>query len=109
MVLYNWGPDFPDPDGNVSPFVNYAAKELAYRNSFQDPKLTKLATQAALEQSPAKRAKMYKTITSTLLEQGPYAVLYEPVAPFVLRSVVKGFLYTSMGSTNFAEMEKTGP
>jgi ABC-type transport system substrate-binding protein len=36
MLLMNWGPDFPDPDANGTPFANYEAQSLAWRNSWND-------------------------------------------------------------------------
>ncbi|MFN2202768.1 MAG: ABC transporter substrate-binding protein, partial [Caldilineaceae bacterium] len=37
MVFMNWSPDFPDPDGNATPFANWDATSLAWRNDWNDP------------------------------------------------------------------------
>jgi peptide/nickel transport system substrate-binding protein len=94
MVLIVWGPDFPDPDGNVTPFTNYAAKSIAWRNAWEAPTdLTKLGQQAALEQDATRRAELYKQLTERVLHEGPYAVLYQPTRPFGVRKNIQGFTY----------------
>jgi len=52
MLLMNWGPDFTDPDANGTPFSNYEAKSLAWRNSWNDPQAIELSKQAAIELDP---------------------------------------------------------
>ena len=37
LALLYWGPDFADPDTNVTPFTSYEAKSIAWRNSWDDP------------------------------------------------------------------------
>ena len=93
MVLINWGPDFPDPDGNVTPFTSYAAKSIAWRNAWDAPDIAKLAKDAALEQDTTKRAALYKQVTERVLHEGPYVVLYQPTRAFGVRKNVQGFTY----------------
>ena len=93
MVLINWGPDFPDPDGNVTPFTSYAAKSIAWRNAWDAPDIAKLAKDAALEQDTTKRAAVYKQVTERVLHEGPYVVLYQPTRAFGVRKNVQGFTY----------------
>lgn len=106
MVLILWGPDFPDPDGNVGPFTNFAAKSIAYRNAWDDKEIAAKAQAAALEPDPTKRAAMYKEITDYVLHNGPYAVLYQPVQLFALRDNVKGFEWNPMGYADFWSVSK---
>jgi len=94
MVMINWGPDFPDPDGNVTPFTNYDAKSIAWRNGWEAPDIAKLSQQAALEQDNTKRADLYKQLTERVLHEGPYLVLYQPTRLFGVRKNIKGFAYT---------------
>ncbi|HEX6288324.1 MAG TPA: ABC transporter substrate-binding protein [Herpetosiphonaceae bacterium] len=96
LVLILWGPDFPDPDGNVTPFTNYEAKSIAWRNAWEAPDIAKLSQQAALEQDSTRRAELYKQITERVLHEGPYAVLYQPTRPFGVRKNVKGFVYDAV-------------
>ena len=105
LVLILWGPDFPDPDANVGPFTDYAAKSIAWRNAWQD-EISKKAREAALMADPAQRNTAYKEITDYVLHNGPYIVLYQPTELFGLRDNVKGFAWNPMGWTDFAAISK---
>ncbi len=91
LVFINWGPDFPDPDGNVNPFTDYGAKSIAWRNAWDAPEVAELGKQAALEQDSAKRAELYKQVVERVLHEGPYVVLYQPTATFAVRKNIQGF------------------
>lgn len=93
LVLVNWGPDFPDPDGNVTPFTDFEAKSIAWRNQWEAPEVAALAKQAALEQDNTKRADLYKQIVERVQHEGPYAILYQPSVTFAVRSNVQGIKY----------------
>ncbi len=93
MVMINWGPDFPDPDGNATPFTSYAAKSIAWRNAWDAPDIAKLAQDAAVEQDNTKRAALYKQLTERVLHEGPYVILYQPTRAFGVRKNVTGFTY----------------
>ena len=93
MVMINWGPDFPDPDGNVTPFTNYGAKSLAWRNDWDSPEISALGAEAAIEQDVAKRAELYKTLTERVLNEGPYIMLYQPTRAYGVRKNIAGFQY----------------
>jgi peptide/nickel transport system substrate-binding protein len=91
LVLANWGPDFPDPDGNVTPFTNYDAQSIAWRNAWEAPEIAELGKQAAVEQDQAKRAELYKQLTERVLHEGPYAILYQPTTAYGVRANIQGF------------------
>lgn len=93
IVMINWGPDYPDPDGNVTPFTNYAAKSIAWRNAWENAEIGELGKQAAVEQDNTKRAELYKQLTERVLNEGPYAVLYQPTRSYGVRNNVSGFMY----------------
>ena len=93
MVLINWGPDFPDPDGNVTPFTNYAAKSIAWRNQWDNPEIAALGQQAAVEPDSAKRAELYQALVKRVEHEGPYVMLYQPTRTFGLRNNITGFIY----------------
>jgi peptide/nickel transport system substrate-binding protein len=107
LALLYWGPDFADPDTNVTPFTSYEAHSIAWRNSWDDPIATK-SHDAALMTDPAEREAAYKEITEYVLHNGPYAVLYQPAALFGVRSTVQGFEWNPMGFTDFWSILKTG-
>ncbi|TMB76290.1 MAG: ABC transporter substrate-binding protein, partial [Chloroflexi bacterium] len=106
LVMILWGPDFPDPDANVGPFTDYAAKSIAYRNGWDDKTIAQKGRDAALITDTSKRASAYKDITEYVLHNGPYAVLYQPTELFGLRSNVKGFAWNPMGWLDFAAITK---
>ncbi len=107
LALLYWGPDFADPDTNVTPFTSFEAHSIAWRNSWDDPIATK-AHDAALMTDPAEREAAYKEITEYVLHNGPYAVLYQPAALFGVRSTVQGFEWNPMGFTDFWSILKIG-
>jgi peptide/nickel transport system substrate-binding protein len=106
LVMILWGPDFPDPDANVGPFTDYAAKSIAFRNGWDDKAIAAKGRDAALITDTAKRTAAYKDITDYVLHNGPYVVLYQPTEPFGLRSNVKGFVWSPMDWTDFAAISK---
>jgi peptide/nickel transport system substrate-binding protein len=106
LVMIYWGPDFPDPDGNVGPLTDYAAKSIAYRNGWDDKTYAEAGRRAALMTDPAARTAAYKEITNYVLHNGPYVILYQPSQPFGLRSNVKGFVWSPMDWTDFAAISK---
>jgi peptide/nickel transport system substrate-binding protein len=93
MVLINWSPDFPDPDGNATPFSNYEANSLAFRNEWNDATAIELSKAAAVELDSDTRAEMYAELVDHVLHNGPYAVLYQPTRLFGVRSNVQGFIF----------------
>jgi peptide/nickel transport system substrate-binding protein len=102
LVLILWGPDFPDPDGNVTPFTSYEAKSIAFRNNWDAPDIAKLAAQAASEQDEAKRTELYKQITDRVLHEGPYAMLYQPLRTYGVRKNIQGFQYDAADTPNIS-------
>jgi peptide/nickel transport system substrate-binding protein len=101
LALLYWGPDFADPDTNVTPFTNYDANSIAWRNSWNDPEIGAKAKDAALMTDAAEREAAYKEITDYVLHNGPYVVLYQPTALFGVRNTVQGFEWNPMGFTDF--------
>lgn len=101
LALLYWGPDFADPDTNVTPFTNFEAHSIAWRNSWDDADIAAKAHDAALMTDQAEREAAYKEITEYVLHNGPYAVLYQPAALFGVRSTVQGFEWNPMGFTDF--------
>jgi peptide/nickel transport system substrate-binding protein len=101
LALLYWGPDFADPDTNVTPFTNYDSHAIAWRNSWNDPDIGKRAHDAALMTDATARQAAYKEITDYVMHKGPYVILYQPAALFGVRSTVQGFEWNPMGFTDF--------
>lgn len=92
-VLISWGPDFPDPDANATPFTNYEAKSIGWRNGWEAPEVAKIAKDASLAPDAAGRIALYKTLVDRVQHEGPYAVLYQPIRTYAVRKNIKGFAY----------------
>lgn len=108
LALLYWGPDFADPDTNVTPFTSFEAHSIAWRNSWDDADIAAKSKAAALMTDAAEREAAYKEITEYVLHNGPYAVLYQPAALFGVRSTVQGFEWNPMGFTDFWSIIKIG-
>ncbi len=93
LVLINWGPDFPDPDGNVTPFTNYEAQAIAWRNGWDDPEIAELGKQAAIEQDEAARIELYADLVERVAHEGPYVMLYQPLRTYGVRNNITGFVF----------------
>jgi peptide/nickel transport system substrate-binding protein len=106
LALLYWGPDFADPDTNVTPFTDYEGHVIAWRNSWNDPGIATKAHEAAVMTDAAAREAAYKEITEYVLHNGPYVVLYQPAALFGVRSTVQGFEWNPMGFTDFWKIVK---
>ncbi len=106
MVLVGWSPDFPDPDGNATPWANFEARSLAWRNVWNDPTAIRLTNQAALETDPSKRVALYRILTDYVLKNGPYAVLYQPAIPIGLSVKVEGYVRNAQGQVRFENISK---
>jgi len=93
MVFMNWSPDFPDPDGNATPFASYEARSLAWRNDWDDPQAIELSKQAAAELDTERRVELYAELVEYVQHNGPYVMLYQPTRVYALRNNVQGFIY----------------
>jgi peptide/nickel transport system substrate-binding protein len=106
LALLYWGPDFADPDTNVTPFTSFDAHSIAWRNSWNDADIAAKAKEAALMTDQAEREAAYKDITDYVMHNGPYAVLYQPAALFGVRNTVQGFEWNPMGFADFWKIVK---
>ncbi len=108
MVFTLWGPDYPDPDGNVTPFTNYPANSIAWRNGWDNPEIAELAAQAAIAGTVEERIQLYADITERVFHEGPYAILYQPIRTYGLRSNITGFDFNPSDTPglNFAPISK---
>jgi peptide/nickel transport system substrate-binding protein len=107
LALLYWGPDFADPDTNVTPFTSFKAHSIAFRNSWDDAAIAAKAHDAALMTDPTARAAAYKDITEYVLHNGPYAVLYQPSALFGIGTNITGFDWNAMGFADFWSISKS--
>ena len=93
LVLMNWGPDFPDPDGNATPFANWDAHSLAWRNDWNDATAIQMSKDAAIATDTAERIELYRQLVEYVQHSGPYVMLYQPIRIYGLGPSVTGFIY----------------
>jgi peptide/nickel transport system substrate-binding protein len=91
LILGEWGADYPDPDNLAKAFADYTVKQLAYRNTWYDDYASNLTKMAAKELDTSKRLAMYEELTTYVLHNGPYAILYQGVYQYGVRTWVEGF------------------
>ncbi len=98
-ALGTWEPDFPDPHANADTFVRNVnngaespAKTVAWRNSWKDDELNKLAAAAVREPDAAKRIAMYKDLQRQVMLNGPYIGMVQATSQTALRKNVKNFI-----------------
>jgi len=103
IVMLAWGPDFPDPDANGTPF---SGSPLGKRNNYDDPKARDMAAKAALETNPTKRLAEYKELTDYLAHNGPFAILFQPSQLYAYRSNVQGFSWSPAGYSDMWTVSK---
>ncbi len=84
LTLMNWGPDFPDPDGNATPFANWDAHSLAWRNDWNDATAIQLTKDAAIATDTAERIELYRQLVDYVQHNGPYVMLYQPIRTYGL-------------------------
>lgn len=108
IVFILWGPDFADPHANAGPFSDYAAKSIAWRNGWENKEIADLAKQAASAPTDAERISLYAKFNERMLNEGPYAVLYQPLRTFGVRANIDGFAFdpNDTPSLTFAAMSK---
>jgi peptide/nickel transport system substrate-binding protein len=100
LIVAQWSPDYVDPHSNLDSFAHnpdnrLEAKltgKLAWRNSWDDPEITAMTAAAATEVDLAKRKQEYLDLQKKVMEDGPYAVLFQQNEQVAMRKNVKGFV-----------------
>ena len=99
MLLWEWGPDYADPDSYARPFAHSdspdddaSVKLLAWWNRYVNKETSTLIEQAAQEFDSQKRVQLYHQITEIILDDGPYAILYSPIKQYGMRSELTGLI-----------------
>jgi len=89
LFLGGWGPDYNDPHTNAQPFADHTAKQIAYRNAYENDKTAKLIQDAGVEMDDAKRIAMYQAANKIIQEEGPYAFLYQRLFLHAVRNNIQ--------------------
>ncbi len=101
MLMIYWGPDYMDPHTNADGFANNLdnsdaaskGKPLAWRNSWADDAVNKMTGDAVRERDEAKRKQMYLDEQKKVLEDGPYAIMFQETKQVATRANVKNFIF----------------
>jgi peptide/nickel transport system substrate-binding protein len=97
MIIGGWGNDYPDADNLAMAFANYDFGQLAWRSVWNDPYAITLCNWGRLEPNPDKREQIYKDLTEYWLHNSPFAMLYQPLIVFGVRTEVKNFEEAAFG------------
>jgi len=108
MIVAGWGVDYAHGDSLVKPFAHCCStgsdapvRQLAWRNMYSNCELTALVDETEKVLDEAKKLEMYKQIQQTILDDGPYAILYYPLNQYAARDNVKGFV--PMNNNSYTE------
>ncbi len=106
MVLLGWFVDYPDPDDFAKPFGDYTQKSLAWRLQYYNDPLSKLVDQAAGLQNTPERLSLYKKVNDTIAQDGPFAVLYQPLVSLGVSKRIQNLLYDPVNFFDLPSMTK---
>ena len=101
VLMIYWGPDYMDPHTNADGFANNLdnsdeatkGKPLAWRNSWTDDAVNKMTAAAVRERDEAKRKQMYLDLQKKVLDEGPYAIMFQSTSQVATRANVKDFIF----------------
>jgi len=89
LFLGGWGPDYNDPHTNAQPFADHTAKQLAYRNAYENEQTAKMIQDAGVEMDDAKRIAIYQAANKIIQKDGPFAFLYQQLDQHAVRNTVQ--------------------
>ena len=92
MHLWQWQPDYIDPDSNAKalahsdkPGDDATIKNVLWFSHYVNVDTSALVDQAALETDESKREAIYQEIARKIQLDGPFSVLYVPKKPYGVR------------------------
>jgi len=113
MVIGRWGSDYADPNSNAAAFAlcrttgpSDTSKQLAWRNKYANNATSDLVVNASRELDDTKRLADYKQLTGIILNDGPFAMLYQLVIQRAVRNTVKGFTVSPLTLEDFSTITK---
>lgn len=98
IYIGQWGSDYWDPNSNADTFSanpdnsdEGASKTLAWRNAWDVPALTAETRAALLETDPEKRAALYQALQQAVLDDGPFAIIFQQIEVAGIADTLSGF------------------
>jgi peptide/nickel transport system substrate-binding protein len=105
MVLNDWFMDYPDPGDFIGPLADGTEKAVAWRINYSNPQVSKLVQQADTLQNTPQRLALLKQI-NTLMQAGPYAVLYQPDVVLAYSNKLQNVKYDASNFIDFPQITK---
>ena len=97
IYIGEWSADYLDPHSNAQGFAwnpdnsdGSPYKMLAWRNSWNDPQLTRETDAALVEASPQKRAALYQAMQKEMLADSPFVIMFQRVSQVTMLPDVSG-------------------
>jgi peptide/nickel transport system substrate-binding protein len=106
MVLANWYVDYPDPDDFAKPFGDYTQKSLAWRLQYYNDPLAKLVGEAAGLENTPQRAALYKRINDTMMQDGPFAIVYQPMISYAVSKRIQHLVFDAVNGIDYSTLTK---
>lgn len=108
ITMFQWGADYRDPHSNAETFASNPdnsddakSKPLAWRNAWDIPELTKITAANLMERDSAKRAAVYGDLQRTVMNDGPFIVMFQETEVAAARKTVKGLALGPSFDTNY--------
>ena len=105
MVLNSWFMDYPDPGDFVGPLADSTEKAVAWRIDYANPQVSQLVQQADTLQNTPQRLDLLSQV-NTLMQAGPYAVLYQPDVVLAYSNHLQNLKYDSSNFIDFQDVTK---
>ncbi|MCG8549968.1 MAG: ABC transporter substrate-binding protein, partial [Desulfobacterales bacterium] len=108
IYIGDWGPDYMDPHTNADTFArnpdngdDAKFKPLAWRNTWDIPRMTRKADAAVLERDTAKRARMYRELQREHQQTSPFVIMFQNIEVVAERANVEHFILGPSFDSNF--------
>jgi peptide/nickel transport system substrate-binding protein len=106
LILAHWYVDYPDPDDFAKPFGDYKQKSLCWRLQYYNDSLAALVDQAGGMENTPQRAALYKRINDVMNQDGPFALLYQPMISYVVSKRLQHFAFDAVNDIDFYHLTK---
>ena len=97
LIVAGWGNDYADADNLAMAMASYKAKQLAWRCAWYDDYAADLAQEGRFEPNPDKREQIYEDLTKYWFLNGPFAMFYQSVDYWAVRSELNNFYQSAFG------------
>ncbi|HLW58664.1 MAG TPA: ABC transporter substrate-binding protein [bacterium] len=109
LGIWAWAADYPDvsdylvfvPGRTVGKRAGWPADASPDTQALAD-----LATKAETEIDNAKRVSLYQQVNRKIAEIGPFAPMFQPVAPYAFRSTLRGVVLASTWFIDYTTVKK---